>query len=70
MPAQEPTVGMTIRFSVPMTEAIDEKVAALEAANGTPFSRTDVIRMAVASYLGLVPDKPNLGDREQPQPTT
>ncbi len=55
---------------MPMTEAIDEKVAALEAANGTPFSRTDVIRMAVASYLGLVPDRPNGTSVEQPQPTT
>ena len=68
MAQQEPTIGVSIRIGVEMSKALDARCATLTAETGNPHQRTDVIRMALALYLGLVPEKPN--GLEQPQPTT
>ena len=47
-------------------EAIDSKAKQLEAETGATYTRTHVIRMALARFLGLVEQKNN---DEQPPAT-
>lgn len=65
--AQEPSITVGVKLSTRMAEAIDSKVAALEVATGNPHTKSDVIRMALAQYLGLL-EAPAQAD-DQPQPT-
>lgn len=66
--AQEPSITVGVKLSIKMADAIDSKVAALEAATGNPHTKSDVIRMALAQYLGLLEAQPQADDQPQPTP--
>jgi len=61
--AQEPSITVAVKLSVEMANAIDARAAALEASTGNPHTKSDILRMAIAQYLGLVPRQAD----EQPQ---
>jgi hypothetical protein len=62
---QEPTIAITVRISPEMGAAIDAKIALFSSATGAVFSKTDIVRMALAKYLEMVPKN---GDQPQPTP--
>jgi len=63
---QEPTVAISLRVPPDIAAAVDAKAKALEAASGMLYNRTDIVRMALARFLGLV-ETPN-ENAAQPTP--
>jgi hypothetical protein len=56
--AQEPGVNINVKVSAEMSNAVDAKAALLTSMTGTPHGKSDIVRMALAAYLGLVPKVP------------
>ena len=63
---KEPNTVVQIRIPDPWIAVMGEKADQLQAENGIRFSRADIIRMALARYLGLVQPAPD-GDADSDQ---
>lgn len=57
MAAQEPGLNITVKLTTDLTAAMDAYRDDEEKATGNPVSRSDVIRLALAQYLGIAKRK-------------
>jgi hypothetical protein len=62
--AQEPTLAVNFRLTVDLATALDEHCRTEEEATGNPITRADVMRLALAQYLGVA--KRKTADQQQP----
>lgn len=62
MAAQEPTLAVNFRLTVDLATALDEYCRTEEEATGNPITRADVMRLALAQYLGVA--KRRTGDQQ------
>ena len=60
MATQEPTLNVNIRLTADIANALDKRCADETIATGNPHTRNDVVRMALAQYLGIT--RPRNGD--------
>lgn len=55
--ASKNTVGLNVQVPQLWADKIDEKAEQLGASVGTRFDRSDVVRIALARFLGIVEEK-------------
>lgn len=65
MAQQEPSININVKLSVEMSNAIDAKAESLAQQTGNPHTKSDVVRMALAQFLGLTTPQRN-GDQLLP----
>ena len=64
MATQEPTINANVRLTIELANALDKHCADETTATGNPVTRADVVRLALAQYLGIA-----RRNGDDPQPT-
>ena len=54
MREQHPTVAINVRLTTTLFDALTNRCKALTEETGIPHQRSDVLRLALAQYLGLI----------------
>ena len=70
MPQTEPTVAVNVRVTVDLATALDKHCEAETAATGNPVTRADVVRLALAQYLGTATRRNGTPQQEATAPAT